>query len=83
MKDLIPNIRINLPLAFSSSFVLAALLCSQGCVMVRPHERALLSKRVMQPAGDRAEAKLDNHIYENREAAAGGGGSGAGGCGCN
>ena len=64
------------------ALVLAACLVS-GCVTVEPHQRGVLSTRLMQLTPDPVEGKLDGHVYEYREGAIGGSGVGGGGCGCN
>lgn len=60
-----------------------ALAAATGCVRVKAHERATLSKRSMQFSPDPAEDELDLHMQQSREGAAGGYGSSGGGCGCN
>ena len=69
--------------AMSLLLLTAVALGASGCVRVRPYERSILSSRVMKPGSDAAEAKLDGHVHEYREAAIGGGGVSGGGCGCN
>jgi len=54
-----------------------------GCVTVRPEQRAILADPKMRFQGDpRSAAELD-HVLENREGSYGGGTVQGGGCGCN
>ena len=64
--------------------LLATLLV--GCATVsppKPWERGTLARPEMRLDADPLGAKLDQHIYTSKEAAAGGYGAGGGGCGCN
>ncbi len=61
---------------------LAALAVS-GCARVKPWQREVHGKRVMNADADPAERKLDGHVHEYREGSVGGTGVGGGGCGCN
>ncbi len=54
-----------------------------GCARVKPWQREVHGKRVMNPDPDPAERKLDGHVHEYREGSVGGSGVGGGGCGCN
>ena len=63
--------------------VVALLLALSGCARVKPWQREIHGKRVMNPEADPAEKKLDGHVQEYREGSIGGGGVGGGGCGCN
>ena len=57
-----------------------------GCATVsppKPWERGTLARPEMRLDADPLGAKLDQHIYTSKEAAAGGYGAGGGGCGCN
>jgi hypothetical protein len=63
--------------------LLAIACCLAGCVVVKPYERELLSKRTMVFQPDPHEDVLDLHMLEAREGAIGGYGSAGGGCGCN
>src|SRR5437762_2683159 len=64
-------------------WLLAVLLFCGACVVVRPYEREILSKRIMLFQPDPHEDVLDLHMLEAREGAVGGYGSAGGGCGCN
>jgi hypothetical protein len=59
------------------------LLCNVGCATVKPYERGIHSKRIMQPDPDPNERKLDTHAQEIREGSTGDPGLRGGGCGCN
>lgn len=50
---------------------------------VKPHERELLSTKIMSLERDPVSTKYINHVYEAREASRGAEGSAGGGCGCN
>ncbi|MEO6954577.1 MAG: DUF4266 domain-containing protein [Polyangia bacterium] len=63
--------------------LLALVLSCASCVVVKPYQRELLSKRNMIFNPDPQEAVLDQHMLEAREGAVGGYGSAGGGCGCN
>ena len=54
-----------------------------GCARVKPWQREIHGKRVMNADADPAERKLDGHVHEYREGSVGGTGVGGGGCGCN
>ena len=57
-----------------------------GCATLsppKPWEKGTLARPEMQLDADPLGAKLDQHIYTSKEAAAGGYGAGGGGCGCN
>jgi len=54
-----------------------------GCATVKPYERGIHSKRVMQTDPDPAERKLDTHTQEIREGSTGDPSVNGGGCGCN
>ena len=58
-------------------------MSASGCTTVKPWERGTLSKKEMSWSPDPLAAKLGEHIYFAKEAAAGGYGSAGGGCGCN
>ncbi|HEY0707141.1 MAG TPA: DUF4266 domain-containing protein [Polyangia bacterium] len=51
--------------------------------LVKPHQRAHLSDRIMR--GDRGGlgGAADQHVLQTREGAAGGTSTAGGGCGCN
>lgn len=73
--------------AMASLPVVAAAVLSfvmlEGCVTVKPQQRAVLADPIMQFDGDpHASAQLQ-HAVENREGSSGGGGVAGGGCGCN
>ncbi len=65
------------------SLLLLLVLPCAACVVVKPYQRELLSKRTMIFQPDPAEDVLDQHMLESREGALGGYGSAGGGCGCN
>ncbi len=48
-----------------------------------PWEKGELAQPQMQFDADALDAKIGQHIYTSKEAAAGGYGVGGGGCGCN
>ena len=50
---------------------------------VKPHEREILSSKIMSLERDPVSTKYINHVYESREASRGAEGSAGGGCGCN
>lgn len=63
-----------------------AIALAAGCATVappQPWEKGTLARPEMQFDADPLAAKLTQHIYTSREAAAGGYGVGGGGCGCN
>lgn len=55
--------------------------CSQWGV--KPWERDLMAKKIMQPDANPLESAADEHTYFSKEASTGGAGFGGGGCGCN
>ncbi len=63
--------------------LLALLLCSAGCVAVKPYQREVLSIRPMDGEDNKVEDKFRQHWGESREGAAGGYAAAGGGCGCN
>jgi hypothetical protein len=63
--------------------LVAGALAGAGCAPVKPFQRELLAKPIMQFQPDPYEDVLDLHMYEAREGAVGGYGSAGGGCGCN
>ena len=63
--------------------MILAVVAAAGCARVKPWQRELHGKRVMNANADPAERKLDGHVHEYREGAVGGAGVGGGGCGCN
>ena len=76
--------RQNTLLASLLACVLACLAAlTGGCARVKPWQREIHGKRVMNPDADSAERKLDEHVQEYREGSIGGSGVGGGGCGCN
>lgn len=69
---------------YAAAVALAALLpLAEGCVTVRPEQRAILADPVMQFQGDPREAAQRQHVLENREGSFGGSSVQGGGCGCN
>jgi hypothetical protein len=69
--------------ALALAIALAGSGCSTARWTVKPHQRELLSDRIMQPDGNPQETAADEHILSNREGAVGGSGTSGGGCGCN
>lgn len=66
-----------------AAFGLIALLGTlDGCVTVRPEQRAILADPTMRFDRGR-EDQARQHALENREGAYGGGSVQGGGCGCN
>lgn len=65
--------------------VVASLVVVAGCgrAAVRASEKEFLADQVMVFDEDGQETASDDHIYSNREGAAGGRGTSGGGCGCN
>jgi hypothetical protein len=57
--------------------------CSRIEPWVKPHEREILSSKIMSFERDPVSTRYMNHVYESREAARGAEGSAGGGCGCN
>lgn len=66
-----------------AALALALMSVLSGCVIVKPWQRAVLTKSEMKYAPDALDGVLMNHIYFAKEAATGGDGAGGGGCGCN
>ncbi len=66
--------------------LLAAVLTAatqQGCVAVKPYQRAYLNDEAMQ-SGKQDIEKFEEGVHTYREGASGGGnGKASGGCGCN
>jgi hypothetical protein len=65
-----------------------ALLGGGGCSAVRnnlvkPHQRAYLSDRIMRLDNEKLSRGADQHVLSTREGAFGGTGTAGGGCGCN
>jgi hypothetical protein len=54
-----------------------------GCAAVRPWEREILAKRVMQLDPDPTEVRLRESLMSYREGSTGALGSKGGGCGCD
>jgi len=50
---------------------------------VKPWEKGILAKQVMQFPQDKMFSFSDDHIFFSKEASTGGNGVGGGGCGCN
>ena len=76
------------PYSSKLALVLAAALSAcGGCAVskwtVKPHQRELLSDRIMQLDAEGQERAAEEHILSNREGAIGGTGTSGGGCGCN
>ena len=65
--------------------LVAGLLALAACgrAAVRASEKEFLADQVMVFDEDAQETASEDHIYSNREGAAGGRGTGGGGCGCN
>jgi len=57
--------------------------CAKIEPWVKPHERDVLSSKIMMLERDPVSTRYMNHVYESREAARGAEGSAGGGCGCN
>ena len=57
--------------------------CSLSKWTVKPHQRELLTDRVMKLDADEQERAAEDHVLSNREGAIGGSGTSGGGCGCN
>lgn len=70
-------------LLFRILFLTLSILLAQGCIGVKPWERASLGTYPMRSDRDSLNDSLAEHIYFTREAATGGRGVGGGGCGCN
>ncbi len=60
-----------------------ALVCTTGCVNVKPWQGGTLSAYTMRADRDPLGLAQKHHIWFSREEANGGGGVGGGGCGCN
>lgn len=54
-----------------------------GCTLVKPYQRELLAKPIMQLDPDPEALLLEQHVFSYREGSAGGYGGAGGGCGCN
>jgi Domain of unknown function (DUF4266) len=54
-----------------------------GCAVVRPWQRDVLARRVMQLERDPTEVRLREGLLSYREGSTGGLGSKGGGCGCD
>ena len=65
------------------AFLSLSLVVAQGCVTVRPEQRAVLADPIMQFQGDAREMAQRQHVLENREGSFGGTSVKGGGCGCN
>lgn len=63
--------------------ILVLALAAGGCVTVRPWEREILAKPVMQFDPDPTEVRLRESLLAYREGSAGALGSKGGGCGCD
>ncbi|KAA2241540.1 DUF4266 domain-containing protein [Chitinophaga agrisoli] len=64
-----------------AAVVIAA--AQQGCVAVKPYQRAYLNDEAMQPGKQDIE-KFEEGVHTYREGASGGGnGKASRGCGCN
>ena len=68
---------------FGLMILLALLVATSGCVVVKPWERDLLARRDMSWEPDALEAAREAHIFFSKEASMPGGSGGGGGCGCN
>jgi hypothetical protein len=73
--------------ALAALVALILLAAAGGCSVskwtVKPHQRELLSDRIMQLDADEQERTAEEHVLSNREGAVGGSGTSGGGCGCN
>jgi hypothetical protein len=65
------------------ALAVVGLLGLGACVRVRPWQREIHARPVMQADPDPAERLLDDHVTEYREGSVGGTGVRGGGCGCN
>lgn len=68
--------------------ILTALLSLSACKFLdpkplKPWDRDILARPVMQPDIDPMETLMDEKIYFSKEASRGGSSIGGGGCGCN
>jgi hypothetical protein len=68
--------------------VVACALGAGGCAsfrnnLVKPHQRAYLSDRIMRVDNEKLSRGADQHVLSTREGAFGGTGTAGGGCGCN
>jgi hypothetical protein len=70
-------------LSFSLLLLLAAGCGHSRGWLVKPHQRGLLSDRLMRIDGDSPGKRADQHVLVYREGAVGGDGTAGGGCGCN
>ncbi len=74
--------------ALARGMVALACLTAAGCGSSRswlgkPHQRELLSDRMMRFDSRKQERAADQHVLQTREGAMGGNGTAGGGCGCN
>jgi hypothetical protein len=70
----------------SRALVALVALALGGCATMappQPWEKGTLARPEMQFDPDPLDARITQHVYMSREAAAGGYGAGGGGCGCN
>ena len=75
--------RVRVP---AGGWLLLVVAVSAGCTAYappKPWEKDQLGRPAMQIDPDPLEARVQQHIYTSKEAAAGGTGVGGGGCGCN
>jgi hypothetical protein len=65
--------------------LMAALCLLGGCahIGVKPWQRDLLARNVMQPDSDGNITGYHDHIYFSKEGSTGGRSADGGGCGCN
>lgn len=76
-------------MSFSKKLLLVALVVlGAGCTgsrywLVKPHQRAYLSDRIMRLDTEKQGRAADQHVLGTREGAFGGNGTAGGGCGCN
>jgi hypothetical protein len=63
--------------------VALAALVSGGCVRVRAHQRATLSKPALAQPALPTQYAGEQHVFQIREGTGGAVGGGGGGCGCN
>jgi len=66
-----------------AGFLLALATVASGCAVVRPWEREILAKPVMQLDRDPTEVRLREGLLGYREGSTGALGSSGGGCGCD
>ena len=68
---------------FIFTFLMTLQACDSITPWVKPYEREILAKPIMNPNHNVATEQFRNHVYDTRSASKGATSTQGGGCGCN